>query len=349
MIQSLTIQNFQSHKNSNLEFCNGINVITGNSNCGKTAILRSLNWLINNRPGGLSFKSSFADKKEDCKVSIVINDQTITKTKNTSVNSYEIGSSLFDVVGSNVPAEVSALINISDINFQNQFDKHFLLMDSAGEVGRTINKVVKLDIIDELISNINSKVLSTNKEIEFKKSDVIKLEESLKKFENIEYIELLVTKVIKLYADIKEDETIISALDHIVAEIKKLTPKIAEIEDKFTNLETEIGNIEKLWIDYNANNRIIKDTQYLIDSVKLADKVIRRTESIIADGDKVEGFENNYKKLNEKSSDLSKISAIIKEWGLTIIKDIEIKIKDAEDNFDKIIAQNGCPLCNRKY
>lgn len=349
MIQSLKIENYQSHRDTYLEFCSGINVITGNSNCGKTAILRSLNWLINNRPGGLGFKSSFADKKEDCKVSIVINDQTIIKTKNTSVNKYEIGSSLFDVVSNNVPSEVSAILNINDINYSSQFDKHFLIMDSAGEVGRTINKIVKLDIIDELISNLNSKVLSTNKEIEYKKSDVIKLEESLKKYENIEVLELLITKIIKFNADIKEDETIIYSLNHILSEIKKAENKIIEVESKFSDLEDETGILEKLCIDYNANNKVVKDMQYLIDSVSKTDSVIKKDNIIIDDEAKIERFENNYIKFNEKSSDIFKISAIIKEWNSISIKDLENKVGDSENKFDSLLKEYGCPTCGRGF
>lgn len=349
MIQSLKIENFQSHRDTLLEFCPGINVITGNSNCGKTAILRSLNWIVNNRPGGLSFKSSFADKKEDCKVSIVINDQTITKTKNTSINKYEIGSSLFDVVGSNVPSEVSTILNINDINFQSQFDKHFLITDSAGEVGRTINKIVKLDIIDELISNLNSKILSTNRDIEYKKAETSKLEESLKKYEHIEDIELLVTKVIKFNADIKEDETIIYSLNHIVLEIKKAENKIIEVESKYSGLEAEIGIMEKLCIDYNANSKVAKNIQYLINSIKVTDKVINNDNIITNDENKVERFENNYKKFNEKTIDLSKISAIIKEWNSISIKDLENKIEEAESKFNVLLKEHGCPTCGRGY
>jgi len=127
MIKSLTIKNFQSHKNSQLDFSDGINVITGSSNCGKTAIIRALNFVITNRPQGLAFKSSFADKKETCKVSLVINNQEIIREKNTSINQYQVGGSLFDTIGNDVPSEISSAINMSDINISTQFEKHFLL------------------------------------------------------------------------------------------------------------------------------------------------------------------------------------------------------------------------------
>src|SRR4030042_1376232 len=130
MLNSLKIENFQSHKNTFLEFSPGINIISGSSNNGKTAILRALHWTFFNRPQGIAFKSTFSDKKETCKVSLIINDTEITRERNNSINSYQVGSSLFTTIGNDVPSEVSSAINISELNIQSQFEKHFLITDS---------------------------------------------------------------------------------------------------------------------------------------------------------------------------------------------------------------------------
>jgi len=355
MIKSLRIENFQSHKNTYLEFCTGINVITGHSNCGKTAILRSLNWLINNKPGGLSFKSTSSDKKDDCKVSVGIGDTSdshiISRIKNTNANRYEIDSSVFDVIGSNVPSEVSGILNIEDINISSQFDKHFLLMESAGEVGRTINKIVKLDIIDELISNINSRVLSINKEIEFKKTDLDKLEENLKKFKSIEGIELLVTKIIKFDADTKEDEAIVFSLSHIIKEVNEADKIITELEYKFEGLDNEIGILESSWITYNTNLKMLKNAQYIIESIKNIDNIIDKLKNVTEDELYIIRFEEQYEKLKNKRLDLSHISDIIDKWnkGNIEIKEVEDKIEKDEKEFNNIIKDYGCPLCMRRF
>src|SRR3990167_5096204 len=213
MIKSLTIENYQSHKKTELFFSSGINVISGSSNNGKTAILRALNWVITNRPQGIAFKSNFSDKKETCRVSLVINDTEIIRERNNSINSYQIGGSLlhkdntyFTTIGNDVPSEVTSAINISDINCASQFERHFLLMDSPGEVGRTINKDVKLDAIDALISNISSKITSTNKELEIKKQDLDKLNTSLEKFKDFCVIENLVKQIIEYDSKVKTIE-----------------------------------------------------------------------------------------------------------------------------------------------
>jgi exonuclease SbcC len=53
MIDHVAIKNFQSHKNTNIDFQrNGVNVIVGTSDQGKSAILRAILWAVNNRPMG---------------------------------------------------------------------------------------------------------------------------------------------------------------------------------------------------------------------------------------------------------------------------------------------------------
>ena len=64
MIKSLSIKNYQSHKDSYLEFSEGVNCILGGSDNGKTAIIRAINWIMTNRPLGESFRSNWGGKTE---------------------------------------------------------------------------------------------------------------------------------------------------------------------------------------------------------------------------------------------------------------------------------------------
>src|SRR4030042_202002 len=214
MIKSLKIENFQSHLNSCLEFSNGINVISGQSNNGKSSILRSLSWVIFNRPLGLSFKSSFSNKKDIVKITINTETDEIVREKNDTINQYKINNIILDTVGSNCPDEIASVLNFSELNIQSQFEKHFLITESAGEVGRTINGFLKLDDIDALISNISSKITSTNKELEIKKQDLDKLNLSLEKFNDyntnsalVKDLNKMLTRLSMLDVDIKALET----------------------------------------------------------------------------------------------------------------------------------------------
>ncbi len=352
MIKSLSIKNFQSHLESTLHFSEGINVITGPSNNGKTAIIRALNWVISNRPQGLSFKSSFSNKKESCKVILQINDKEIIREKSNSINQYQVGSSLlFDTIGNDVPTEVSYTINLSEVNISNQFDKHFLLMDSAGEVGRTINKIVKLDDIDELLANITSKISSTNKELEIKKIDLDKLEKDLEKFKDFESIEKLVNDVVNcstLSQDLKQKTTF---LKNSVQNIESLDKIINSIESDYIGIEEKIKDLEQNWIKYHTNIEIAKKLKVVIDSVLTEEKIILKLEEIIKEEDFINNFQEKLVKLVSVKDVHFRLKRIINEWEdhTDKIKKLTNLISKDEEEFEKILKEFGCPLCLRKF
>ena len=62
MLKKLTINNFQSWKKTTIKWHKGVNVIIGKSDKGKSALFRSMYFLIKNRPLGDGFISWEADK-----------------------------------------------------------------------------------------------------------------------------------------------------------------------------------------------------------------------------------------------------------------------------------------------
>ena len=118
MINSLTISNFQSHKKTGLEFDKGINVIIGPSDSGKTAILRALNWVVNNKPAGDAFRSNWGgDTRAQLQIED-INKSQIQRYKGGKGNLYlwdekasTILTSQFNSFGQDVPEEIKELLN----------------------------------------------------------------------------------------------------------------------------------------------------------------------------------------------------------------------------------------------
>ena len=136
MISSLTLQNFQSHKKTTLEFDPHVNAIIGQSNSGKTAILRGLFWAIYNRPSGLSFISYWnRDKKGNplkfTYASISSNQLIIKRKRSSNFNGYTLLQNNvktdLEAIGLDVPEQVSKLLNLSEVNIQKQMDAPFLL------------------------------------------------------------------------------------------------------------------------------------------------------------------------------------------------------------------------------
>ncbi|MFW6173626.1 MAG: AAA family ATPase, partial [Elusimicrobiota bacterium] len=141
MIKSLELNNFQSHKNSLLEFDPGVNIIVGNTDSGKSSLIRSLKLVIYNKPSGDSFISHWA---KQLNVKLEVDDHTIQRVKGSS-NKYILDDKEFTSFGTTTPDEINQVINMSDVNTQFQLDPAFLLSSTSGEVAQYLNKVANLD------------------------------------------------------------------------------------------------------------------------------------------------------------------------------------------------------------
>lgn len=179
MIKQITIRNFQSHKRTVMNLHKGVNIICGQSDSGKSAIMRAINWGITNRPGGDSFRSNWGG---DTSVEFVLTDEhTVTRKKNDS-NYYVVDDVSFTAFKTDVPDEVTTTLALDDVNIQSQLDAPFLLSCSSGEVAKTLNKIVDLQIIDTTISNIKKEVHSWKTERDRQKQNLSDLESKKTEF-----------------------------------------------------------------------------------------------------------------------------------------------------------------------
>ena len=166
MIRDLTISNFQSHQDSILQFSPRVNVILGVSDSGKSAIMRSLRWLLLNRPSGKAFISHWCKKGDSTEAKIMLADGTIiirSRSQKDNLYTYTLPKSedahVLEAVRTDVPDEVARLLNMDEvINIQGQGDRPFLLDTSPPEVARILNATVGLDGIDEAHSRIAGKI-----------------------------------------------------------------------------------------------------------------------------------------------------------------------------------------------
>lgn len=160
MIEKIEIHNFQSHKATVLELDAKVNTLQGNSDCGKSAVLRALQWLIFN-PAGDYFISDWARKGKTqiapCEVIVYANGHKIVRRRDKDFNGYYLDDEMFEATRNTVPKKISDILNLGEVNVQRQLDPPFLLSMSAGEVSRYINNLVNLTRIDTWTSAANSR------------------------------------------------------------------------------------------------------------------------------------------------------------------------------------------------
>ena len=350
MLQSLTIKNFQNHKKSVLNFSPGLNVIYGDNDQGKSAVLRALNWVIANKPSGFAFQNKQA-VKAFTEVSLITDDQSITRRRGEKENCYLVGKDKFTALRSDVPNEVSSLLNLSSFAYQSQFDSHFLFNDSPGEVAKKINQIVGLTEIDDVLSRARGLKDTTNREIGFltKKKDKLKLTISpLKGIEELEErVELLIKrekilenkidlseKTDRMLSDLSEIQDSIDALNSLLFHSDKLA-KLEAVHQELSELRKQIKTLsEKITLTIRKSNEI---------------EIYYEARPLLLQIEDLEKKETKLKKMREQ-----KISLNYKIGSLGIY---EKKILDAEQKEnewrEKIEKEKKrmkvCPLCDKPF
>lgn len=144
MIEKLRLQNFQKHTDAKLKL-GRVTCVVGESDRGKSSIIRAIRWLMLNQPAGDSVR------KHDTKQTTVtawIDGKRVERGKGRE-NVYRLEKAEYKAFGNKVPEGIATFLNVGDENFQCQHDSPFLLHLSSGQISRSLNSVVDLEAIDE--------------------------------------------------------------------------------------------------------------------------------------------------------------------------------------------------------
>jgi exonuclease SbcC len=356
MIKNISIKNFQSHKKTEFDLVDGVNVIIGPSDSGKSAIIRALNWVINNKPSGDFFRSNWGG---DTSIAIQIDKKIIERIKTKKENAYNYFSNKntkanednccqYKAMGAGVPEDIQDALNFSELNIQYQMDSPFLLSESPGEVARQLNRIVKLDVIDSTLKKLESQkrkgihniehfgiALTTHKlelekipDIDYIESDIRVLECLEEDICNLDDSIKVLTNLIYDYKDITGELVDYTDLDSFENEINKLKDLIDEIYGKNISFENlfdlleEISNIRKELQNINSNDKLEKEISILLSTNDQVIELDRMTVSLRVL--------------------MSEISAI--EEQIDLLGD---DICDTENKFNSLMP-DVCPLCDQE-
>ena len=273
MINSIKIQNFQSHKDTRLELDPGLNAIVGPSDCGKSVVFRALNWVINNRPSGNEFHSWWDG---DPLVRIGIGKENITRSRNKSENLYTRGNQTFKAFGTNVPDEIQKALNISDINFQFQLDDPFLFGQTPGNIARKLNEVVDLAIIDKALFAINQRYRKESGDLANSQDKQKELSAELKEYDWLPKAEGC---LVKLEAQSNQ----LGALKVNRGSLKTLIDEVEIIEESLKKeeetgalwFETQVNDLIKLDKEIDLNIKMSNDLEDLVEEIETLKKDIK--------------------------------------------------------------------------
>lgn len=213
VLKSVYIKNYQAHKKTKLVLHPGINVITGKSHSGKSAIIRALKKLVFNKPRGAKFYSNFAPSKGNTIVKGSFKDGTIVKLTNSVSKSQVDGKTVkkstkqfYHVTMPSggreeykgkvaVPDNVQSALDLGDINFQYQHDPPLLLSTSNFKLAKLVSDITNLDRAYTVKSEVQKRLRKANAEEGVIQKNIKRLRKKLKLYKPLSKLKQIVSKV----------------------------------------------------------------------------------------------------------------------------------------------------------
>lgn len=263
-IKSLKLINFQKHSDLQIDFVNGVNILYGTSDAGKSCIRRALEWITQN-------ESIDGIRKTGTKKTIVTltldNDIEIERVRSVSINRYIIREGkkeqVFDAIGKTIPDEIKEKLTIYPIevdgeeiylNSQPQIALPFLFDKSPSFRMKLFNKLTGNDVLDKLFGQFNKDILRIKRD----------LREETERFED--RATLLKRKKIEK----EKAEAIHIRLKSRLGNLKKLYDNYAKLLEIEGLEEANLCNLQEVKVKLN-NLKIPKD----VDIKRLRENIAR--------------------------------------------------------------------------
>lgn len=343
-IKKVELHNFQSHEYTEMEFDRGLNVILGNSDVGKTAILRAIKWALYNEPKGDYFIRQ-GEKDVSCKVTFS-NGVVVERLKTPSKNSYFLvdvsGNEIrFEGFGIDVPKEITDVTNMYKVSLDNsnnktilniseQLDGPFLLNDQASLRASAIGRLIGVNYVDDALRTVVRDNKRTNQEI----VELIKNKEDLKKqLDEFSYIKEYkekfekITQIRNKIKKLKDKLELCSKIKENFYKNKFELEEISTILEKFKNLNTVeiiIPNLESYILKENNFenylNKIIKTDNEInliinnLEKLKYLDEISLKVSQISEYKNNLSIYENLYDKYKKNIRELSEVNNDIKHY-----------------------------------
>lgn len=324
-IDQITIENFQSHEMTIVDFeRNALNAFVGESNNGKTAVIRALEWVLYNEPKGVDY---IRDGASYVKVEIRMTNGNIITRRRTNSDSgyYEIFDAMtgtttkYSKFSHNVPMEVynahqmpKILVGKENVSFNvsKQLDGPFMLSMSANERATLLGKITRTDIIDNAILEVSKNITNSQRTVKDLEKERDSITQSIASMQwindegkRIELAESLILNLDKLKAEKLRLENLLSQFTHTRVELAAAQFEV----NKYNN----IGDAELII-------RAIDSDKKLMDTYRSLKSNLESVESDLSVENQIHDSINIPTDINEVVAEMESNNA--KKVALTNIK-----------------------------
>lgn len=335
----LEIENFQSHADTVLDLSSGLNVITGPSDQGKSALIRSLCWLIYNEPRGTDF---IRRGTSVCRVKAVLDSgEIIVRERSSSKNRYIYYSAsgeecIFEGFGHTVPLEIAGVLKMPKIildtdknislNLSSQLESPFLLEESGTARAKMIGRLTGVHIVD---SALRQTIKDTAQIIQEEKKADRALAEIRQKLTDYE-------ELADLEKALAESERLLNAGEKKIIQYRSLQ-RLAEQLREINAAEKENKRKKELF-------QVLPEAENLLDRVAV---LLAEKEKLLQLDKKMQNWKKEYSRLKmvwgclQRTEEAGRLLADIeaKLNCLNRIKQLRLKRQELEQKDNKLKAE----------
>lgn len=358
-IEKLELKNFQSHGFTEIHFDRGLNVILGNSDSGKTAIIRAIRWVLYNEPRGDYFIRQ-GEKNVSVKVTLSTG-AVVERYRTPSKNGYYIvkpdgSEQRFESFGSTIPKEVIELTNIYPVSFEknksnilniaSQLEGPFLLDESASTRASAIGRLIGVNYIDDALRNVRRDSLKISSEVSELQNKKNNLEDELVKFDYLKSYKEIYKELSTYRSKIEDFEKKKKSLENYRLNLSELNKKIKATSDelkKYSNiekLEHELFKMDKKVFSFNK----LSETNYKIKNVS---ENIKLTSRMLDSLKNINEFNNSILKIDSRYEVLRRFESYKERYS--ILEEEIKKISEENKSYQNLEEINKLLLSAQKY
>lgn len=284
------ISNYQAIRSANLEFEPGLTAIVGESNNGKSSIIRAIDSAINNK-GGDSFISYDSD---DCEVVIEDKGNVIKwfKSKKQGKSFYDINGKVLSKIGQKQVDEVAEVLRMPQIpvnnerfkiNFWKQLDYPFLVGKTSYQlfdfISNSSDQEIMFGIRDEAekdLKRYKEEEVTIGAGIDTKTADIVKAEATVKKLEPVNEFSL---DILNKLTNIREEiSSKIGAYGEYCRRLEKAIKSLDKLPQAIESLEKYYNNIGKLYGSKKTLGSAISKYGDVVSKIRSVEKRINMTD-----------------------------------------------------------------------
>ena len=292
MIRGIKLVGFQSHVDTSINLTEGLNVITGPSDSGKTAVIRAIRWVALNEPQGDAVVNQSVGYAQ---VTIITDTGVVTKVRNKGKVRYEINIDGENISydKSEIPQEVYRILGINKTSFGDvevvlpfafQLDAPFLISSPASFGGKVLGKICNADTVELAVKKSSRAVSQANDAKRQAEKTIEETKLALQSYDNLQEVEQQLQQcrelVIGIEKGIVNRDTLSKLHNSYIAAYEKLNAvrdtvhllsEIPQRAEELSALElhaVRYNRLLNLYSKYNATNKQLNSVQNVINKTR---------------------------------------------------------------------------------